>query len=91
MREVLLFWGDFFRANRFKKSFVRLQDVHGETFLREYSKRTGTSSRCLFYTRARKAMKNDASNPITIIKGPTKSLSNELITLHISSRGGKRE
>ena len=49
------------------------------------------SYRPLMYARARKAMKNDASNPHTIIKGPTKSLSNELNTLHISSRGGKRE
>lgn len=48
MREVLLFWGEFFRANRFKKFLVRLQDlVHRETFLREYSKRTSSQLLCM--------------------------------------------
>ena len=44
------------------------------------------SYRPLMYARARKAMKNDASNPHTIRKGPTKSLSNERITHSIYHR-----
>ena len=95
MREVFCCFGGSFLGQILFKKFTRVlsrgreceKDVHWETFSGEHS--CGTSQLLLIYARARKAMNtNDSSNPHRIIKGPTKSVNNELITLYISSRGG---